>query len=137
MSNRARKPIYGSAAFYGCRDQEKAERSCDTRLAVALADLLTLIEATTTVIGNFFPALVATAPCIANMGYSMSLSPVIIVWLKWRDVYPDEKIDIESPDSLDLLKDLYLEMGLPWELDPFLKPKSAPESDSDDEVGKK
>ena len=123
MSQRIQKPIFGLAPLPLCNETE-GEAYCDTQLMIALEDFMIFIRKTEEVISNFFPATKAIASAVGKMGYTASLTvpPMFMVWFKWREIYPDEKIDVTDDDVLNRLKDLYLEMGVPWELDPFLNP---------------
>jgi hypothetical protein len=98
--------------------------TCDLLFASTLADLVRMIESTSKVIDLFFPPSIATAPTVSKMGYTASVvaSPMFMVWMMWMQTYPDEKIDPTNPDVLNRLEDLYLQMGLSPDLDPFLNP---------------
>jgi hypothetical protein len=58
---------------------------------------------------------------VAVMTYSASVSPMVYIYLKYIEYYPDTKISLDDLISLNNLKDLYLQHNLEWVNDPTLE----------------
>jgi hypothetical protein len=78
------------------------------------------------VIGKFYPIIVVTAPGIGNIQLTARAPFVIIVRLKWVELYGmagQNKVvfDTSSPIHRSQLKDIYLEHNRDWRTDPLFR----------------
>ena len=68
----------------------------------------------------YFPFEKTYAPFVAVMPYKASISPIVFIYLKYIEYYPDTKISLDDVISLLNLKDLYLQYNMDWQNDPTL-----------------
>ena len=101
--------------------QPPTTSACPSLFKKTLTDLLALTAITKKSIDAFFPPNIAYAPFVAVMTYSASVSPMVYIYLKYIEYYPDTKISLDDLISLNNLKDLYLQHNLEWVNDPTLE----------------
>lgn len=94
--------------------------ACPSLFKQTLTDLLALTNITKISIDKFFPPARSVAPFIATMTYSATISPIVFIYMKYIEYYPDTKISLSDLISLNNLKDLYLQYNMNWQNDPTL-----------------
>lgn len=94
--------------------------ACPSLFKQTLTDLLALTNITKTSIAKYFPPSRAYAPSIASMSYSISVSPMVFIYMRYMELYPNTKISFSDIISLNNLKDLYLQYNLSPQDDPTL-----------------
>ena len=97
-----------------------APSACPSLFKQTLTDLLTLSNITKTSIAKYFPPSIAYAPFVAAMSYSISVSPMVFIYMRYMELYPNTKITVSDIISLLNLKDLYLQYNLLPQNDPTL-----------------
>jgi hypothetical protein len=80
-----------------------------------------LVSLTKKIIDQFFPGIKVSAPFVGKLDTVATVSPPIFVLLKWIDLYPGDVLVPTDIKDLNKLKNLYIQMGMDWEEDPFLK----------------
>jgi hypothetical protein len=93
---------------------------CTPLYVTTLNDLISLAGITKSLIDQFFYGTRVQAPFVASMGTRMTVNPQVFVLLKWIELYPNRKIVPSNINDLETLKNLYIELHLPWENDPIL-----------------
>lgn len=68
----------------------------------------------------YFPPVKAFAPFVAVMTYTAKIPPMVFIYMKYIEYYPDTKISLDDVISLLNLKDLYLQYNMAWQNDPTL-----------------
>lgn len=83
--------------------------------------MLDLVSITKTVIDKFFPGITVKAPFVAAMEAKASINTNVFVLLKWMKLFPGVPLDKDDPKDLLKLKNLYIQLNLPWIADPLLR----------------
>lgn len=95
-------------------------KACQPQYVSALKSLLQLVSITKTVVDQFFPGLSISAPFVSELNAKATVNLQVFVLLTWMNRYPNTSIDKNNPDDMLKLKNLYIDMKLPWETDPLL-----------------
>jgi hypothetical protein len=97
-----------------------APSACPSLFKQTLTDLLALTNITKISIDKFFPPAMSFAPFVAVMTYTATISPIVFIYMKYIEYYPDTRISLSDTISLNNLKDLYLQYNMDWQNDPTL-----------------
>jgi hypothetical protein len=108
--------------IYGTSTSNKKKKSdCPLLYELILYDMLDLVSITKTVIDKFFPGITVKAPFVAALEAKASINTNVFVLLKWIKIYPGSSLDKNDPNDLLKLKNLYIQLNLPWANDPILR----------------
>lgn len=107
------KPIYGNCAKTACNQPV----TCDTG-PIMLA-FLELVESTRGIVDRLFPAAQVKANFITPLKARGFIPPLFFIRLAWRQKYKGV-IWLGSCIQMGQLKDMYLEFGMDWTIDPYL-----------------
>ena len=99
----------------------RSNKGCKPQFVSALESLLQLVAITKKVVAQFFPGISISAPFVSELKVSAVVSPQIFVLLTWIRRYPNTSIEKDNPDDLLKLKQLYIDLRLPWETDPLIE----------------
>jgi len=128
MSRRPAKSIYGSPSFTNTvyKEIHTSVHTTETGIGPSdftnlLQDYIGLVDITSKLIKQFFPAAIISSTIIADMAANLTLSPSLFTRLLWAQRNKGTKFLAASSVHLAQLKDIYIEHDMNWMNDPVLK----------------